>query len=180
MNILAMDTSAKTTSVSISADEQILAEFSVVTRRTHSQTLMPMLEAAALSCDMPLEAIDLYAVSNGPGSFTGGLGAGKTAFVRGLAQGLGCSDEVSSPTFSLVHEYDGPVTLYHFDMYRIHSLDELYSTGFFDYLDCGGIMAIEWSENIAAVLEQERCIAVSIEPDDENIRIITVNGGDRF
>ena len=83
-------------------------------------------------------------------------------------------------TFSLVHEYDGPVTLYHFDMYRIHSLDELYSTGFFDYLDCGGIMAIEWSENIAAVLEQERCIAVSIEPDDENIRIITVNGGDRF
>jgi len=113
-------------------------------------------------------------------AFTGGLGVGKTAFVRGLAQGLGCSDEVSSPTFSLVHEYDGPVTLYHFDMYRIHSLDELYSTGFFDYLDCGGIMAIEWSENIAAVLEQERCIAVSIEPEDENIRIITVNGGDRF
>lgn len=85
MNILAMDTSAKTTSVSISADEQILAEFSVVTRRTHSQTLMPMLEAAALSCDMPLEAIDLYAVSNGPGSFTGlriGIGA-----VKGLAMG---------------------------------------------------------------------------------------------
>ena len=85
MNILAMDTSAKTTSVSISADEQILAEFSVVTRRTHSQTLMPMLEAAALSCDMPLESIDLYAVSNGPGSFTGlriGIGA-----VKGLAMG---------------------------------------------------------------------------------------------
>lgn len=85
MIILAMDTSAKTTSVSISADEQVLAEFSVVTKRTHSQTLMPMLEAAALSCDMPLEAIDLYAVSNGPGSFTGlriGIGA-----VKGLAMG---------------------------------------------------------------------------------------------
>jgi len=85
LNILALDTSAKTTSVSISSDEQVLAEFSVVTKRTHSQTLMPMLQAAAASCDIPLETIDLYAVSNGPGSFTGlriGIGA-----VKGMAMG---------------------------------------------------------------------------------------------
>ena len=114
-------------------------------------------------------------------AFRGGLGMGKTCFTRGLARGLGFKGDVTSPTFALINEYiGGRLPLYHFDMYRIHSLDELYSTGFFDYLDCGGIMAIEWSENIAAVLEQERCIAVSIEPDDENIRIITVNGGDRF
>ena len=112
-------------------------------------------------------------------AFTGGLGAGKTAFVRGLAQGLGCSDEVSSPTFSLVHEYDGPVTLYHFDMYRIHSLDELYSTGFFDYLDCGGIMAIEWSENIADYLP-ENTITVELKRLDETTREITIDGDERF
>ena len=113
-------------------------------------------------------------------AFTGGLGAGKTAFVRGLANGLGCSDEVSSPTFSLVHEYEGPIVLYHFDMYRVHTMDELYSTGFYDYLGCGGILAIEWRENIASPLKWESCIFVSIEQDGENTRTITVNGGDRF
>lgn len=113
-------------------------------------------------------------------AFTGGLGVGKTAFVRGLANGLGCSDEVSSPTFSLVHEYEGPIVLYHFDMYRVHTMDELYSTGFYDYLGCGGILAIEWSENIASALKWESCIFVSIEQDGENTRTITVNGGDRF
>ena len=113
-------------------------------------------------------------------AFTGGLGVGKTAFVRGLANGLGCSDEVSSPTFSLVHEYEGPIVLYHFDMYRVHTMDELYSTGFFVFLGCGGILAIEWSENIASALKWESCIFVSIEQDGENTRTITVNGGDRF
>ncbi len=113
-------------------------------------------------------------------AFTGGLGAGKTAFVRGLANGLGCSDEVSSPTFSLVHEYEGPIVLYHFDMYRVHTMDELYSTGFYDYLGCGGSLATEWCENIASALKWESCIFVSIEQDGENTRTITVNGGDRF
>ncbi len=113
-------------------------------------------------------------------AFTGGLGAGKTAFTRGLAEGLGCDAEVSSPTFALVHEYDGPVVLYHFDMYRIHSIEDLYSTGFFDYLDAGGIMAIEWSENIAFALENEPVITVTIKPTGENTRTITVEGDDRF
>ena len=116
-----------------------------------------------------------------PGSviaFTGGLGAGKTAFVRGLAVGLGIDDDVSSPTFALVHEYKGKkASLYHFDMYRVESWDSLYSTGFFDYLDMGGFLAVEWSENISAALP-ENTIFVSIEVLDENIRRITVTGGD--
>lgn len=109
-------------------------------------------------------------------AFTGGLGAGKTAFVRGLAQGLGVRGEVSSPTFALVHEYTGPIPLYHFDMYRITDLDDLYSTGFFDYLESGGILAIEWSENIQGVLP-ENTITVEIQVLDEQERKITICSG---
>ena len=82
----------------------------------------------------------------------GGLGMGKTAFVRGLAKGLHTTSEVSSPTFALVHEYEADIPIYHFDMYRIHSMEDLYSTGFFDYLESGGVLVIEWSENIDAFL----------------------------
>ncbi len=104
----------------------------------------------------------------------GGLGAGKTAFTRGLARGLGIDDGVSSPTFALVHEYDGKFTLYHFDMYRIGSYDDLYSTGFFDYEGCG-VMVIEWSENIEAFLPEKR-INIYIERISDNEREITIEG----
>ncbi len=77
---------------------------------------------------------------------------GKTAFVRGMAVGLGLSAEVSSPTFALVHEYGGQPPLVHFDMYRVSGWEDLYSTGFFEYLDAGCILAVEWSENIEAAL----------------------------
>ena len=94
-------------------------------------------------------------------AYRGEMGAGKTAFTRGLCRGLGLSDHVSSPTFALVHQYgNGAHALYHFDMYRVETFEDLYSTGFFDYLDYGGILAIEWSENIKAVLPEN---AITVE-----------------
>ena len=85
----------------------------------------------------------------------GGLGMGKTAFVRGLAAGRGLEAEVSSPTFALVHEYGGQPPLAHFYMYRVTGWDDLYSTGFFDYIDAGCILAVEWSENVEGALPEE-------------------------
>lgn len=107
----------------------------------------------------------------------GDLGAGKTVFTRGLAHGMGFDGEVSSPTFALVHEYPTDIPIYHFDMYRITTWDDLYSTGFFDYLDMGGVLVIEWSENIENCLP-ENSIRVSISKNDnENERIITLERG---
>ncbi len=106
----------------------------------------------------------------------GDLGAGKTAFTRGFAKGMGICCDVSSPTFALVNEYRGNgKTLYHFDMYRISGWDDLYSTGYFDYLDTGASLIIEWSENIEAILPED-CVRVTItksdNPDERNIEII--------
>lgn len=107
----------------------------------------------------------------------GGLGMGKTAFTRGLCRGLGVNDGVSSPTFALVNEYHGKYNIYHFDMYRVTSWDDLYSTGFFDYLD-NGVLVIEWSENIEGALP-ENAIRINIskgESDDE--RTFEIEGVD--
>lgn len=111
----------------------------------------------------------------------GGMGMGKTAFTHGLAEGLGINPQlVSSPTFAIVHEYNGEQTLYHFDMYRIESWDDLYSTGFFDYLDYGGILAVEWSENIENALPEDSIRIYFEKGESENQRIITVDGGIDF
>ena len=112
-------------------------------------------------------------------AYRGGLGVGKTAFTRGLAEGLQVTGEVSSPTFSLVNEYQGEIPLYHFDMYRINTLDDLYFTGFFDYLENGSILAIEWSENIADYLP-ENTITVELKRLGETTRKITIDGDERF
>lgn len=111
-------------------------------------------------------------------AFFGGLGMGKTAFTRGLAKGLGNTADVSSPTFAIVNDYGGKPPLVHFDMYKVNTWEDLYSSGFFDYLDMGAVIAAEWSENIEAALP-ENTVKVYIEKGNgENERIITVEGLD--
>ena len=95
-------------------------------------------------------------------ALSGGLGAGKTAFVRGMASVLAPGAHVSSPTYALVHEYGGKPPLVHFDMYRIAGWADLESTGYYDYLASGAVLAVEWSENIAAALP-EGTVYVTIE-----------------
>ena len=117
----------------------------------------------------------------GPGAvvaFTGDLGAGKTAFTRGLARGLGVADRVTSPTFTIVNEYlGGRLPLFHFDMYRLGSADELYDIGWEDYLARGGVCAVEWSENVSDALEPG-AIRVDIRRGpEEDDRVITITGG---
>ena len=105
----------------------------------------------------------------------GGLGMGKTAFTRGLSLALGCDDNISSPTFALVNEYSGKYPVYHFDMYRVQSWDDLYSTGFFDYIG-NGILVIEWSENIDGALPED-VIKIEIQKgEEENHRIFNIDG----
>lgn len=110
-------------------------------------------------------------------AFTGDLGAGKTAFVRGLARGLGVRERVTSPTFTIVNEYEGGrLPLFHFDMYRLGSADELFDIGWEDYLARRGVCAVEWSENVSDALDND-CLRVDIrrgENDDQ--RIITIGG----
>ena len=112
-----------------------------------------------------------------PGSlvaFTGGLGAGRTAFTEGLAQGLGCTDPVSRPTFAIVNYYRGPRPFAHFDLYRIHTEGDLAAAGFYDYLDMGAVVACEWSENCTELLAPENPIKIHIERVDETTRKITI------
>lgn len=101
----------------------------------------------------------------------GGMGMGKTQLVRGLARGLGLDAAVSSPTFAIVHDYGGTPPLIHFDMYRVAGWDDLYSTGFYDYIEMGGILAIEWSENVESALPKNT-IRLYFTRLDENTRQI--------
>ena len=113
-------------------------------------------------------------------AFFGGLGMGKTAFTRGLVRARGIDAEVSSPTFALVHEYGGNPPVCHFDMYRVKSWEDLYATGFFDYIDAGAILAVEWSENIENALPEDS-VRIEIERGEtENQRIITVKGDENY
>lgn len=108
-------------------------------------------------------------------AFTGGLGAGKTTFCRGLALGLDSADPVSSPTFALVNLYNGRRMLAHFDAYRITALEDLETAGYYDYLDEGAVVAVEWSENIRPLLEPP-LVRVDIRPAGGEVREITIEG----
>ena len=108
-------------------------------------------------------------------AYRGDLGAGKTAFTRGLARGLGCREQVTSPTYTIVNEYlGGRLPLFHFDMYRLRCADDLFDIGWDDYLERGGICAVEWSENVEEAMEDP--VIVNIEKIGENSRKITIEG----
>ena len=108
-------------------------------------------------------------------AYQGGLGAGKTAFTRGLARGLGISMRVTSPTYTIVNEYTGGrLPLFHFDMYRLGSAEELFDIGWEDYLARGGICAVEWSENVQEAMQG--AITVRMEKRSETTRCIRIEG----
>ena len=112
-------------------------------------------------------------------AYRGDLGAGKTAFTRGLARGLGCREIVTSPTYTIVNEYlGGRIPLFHFDMYRLRSSDDLWDIGWDDYLERGGVCAVEWSENVDDAMEDP--IIITIEKTGEESRRITIEGGEEF
>ena len=111
-------------------------------------------------------------------AYRGGLGMGKTAFTRGLARGLGCAGRVTSPTFTIVNEYDGATPLFHFDMYRLGSSDELFDIGWEDYLTRGGVCAVEWSERVDDAMPADSLWVDIARGTDESDRIITITGGE--
>lgn len=111
-------------------------------------------------------------------AYRGGLGIGKTAFTRGLARGLGCAGRVTSPTFTIVNEYDGATPLFHFDMYRLGSSDELFDIGWEDYLTRGGVCAVEWSERVDDAMPADTLWVDIARGTDESDRIITITGGE--
>ena len=109
-------------------------------------------------------------------AYQGDLGAGKTAFTRGVARGLGYAEPVTSPTYTIVNEYlGGRLPLFHFDMYRLRSAEDLWDIGWEDYLDRGGVCCVEWSENVAEALENP--LIISIEKLGDTTRRITLEGG---
>ena len=114
-------------------------------------------------------------------AYFGDLGAGKTALTRGIAQGLGVTDLVTSPTYTIVNEYlTGRIPLFHFDMYRLGSSDELFDIGWEDYLARGGVCAVEWSENVEDALRDTIHITIEKDPLEPDTRRITIEGGSRF
>ena len=122
----------------------------------------------------------LAAVLN-PGAvvaYLGDLGMGKTAFTRGLAAGLGYKGRVTSPTFTIVNEYDGATPLFHFDMYRLGSSDELFDIGWEDYLTRGGVCAVEWSERVDDAMPADTLWVDIARGTGESDRIITISGGE--
>lgn len=111
-------------------------------------------------------------------AYEGDLGAGKTAFTRGLARGLGITERVTSPTYTIVNEYEGRLPLFHFDMYRLTSSEDLFDIGWEDYVNRDGVIAVEWSSRVADVLEGALEVHIRKDPAAENGRFITISGGD--
>ena len=110
-------------------------------------------------------------------AYYGDLGAGKTAFTRGIARGLGVTDRVTSPTYTIVNEYEGRLPVFHFDMYRLDSSEDLFDIGWEDYLARGGVCCVEWSERVEDVLEDALVISIHKDDLEPDTRHITIEGG---
>lgn len=111
--------------------------------------------------------------------FCGEMGSGKTYFTKGIGRSLGITDEITSPTFAVVNEYFGKMPLFHFDLYRIADEDDLYSIGFYDYLQRGGVIVVEWSENVLSISDEfRRVIRIDIEKLGDSKRKITIEGAE--
>lgn len=125
-----------------------------------------------------------FAASLKPGdviAYYGDLGAGKTAFTRGLARGLGIQEPITSPTYTIVNEYtSGRMPLFHFDMYRLHSADDLFDIGWEDYLERNGVCAVEWSENVEDALDSPIRVTITRTGTDNNSRMVTIEGGNQY
>lgn len=113
-------------------------------------------------------------------AYYGDLGAGKTAFTRGLGRGLKIHDRITSPTYNIVNEYTGEIPLFHFDMYRLESSEDLFDIGWEDYLLRGGVIAVEWSERVADVLEEALTVEIRKDPEKPEGRIIQIKGGEAY
>lgn len=138
---------------------------------TYSPEETERLGAALAKCLQPGDVIAYY----------GDLGAGKTAFTRGVAAGLGVTDRVTSPTYTIVNEYlSGRIPLFHFDMYRLESADELFDIGWEDYLGRGGVCAVEWSEHVEEALNGAIRVELRKDPDEPDKRTILIKGEKRF
>ncbi|MGM9619681.1 MAG: tRNA (adenosine(37)-N6)-threonylcarbamoyltransferase complex ATPase subunit type 1 TsaE [Oscillospiraceae bacterium] len=113
-------------------------------------------------------------------AYEGELGMGKTAFTRGLARGLGCTGRVTSPTFTIVNEYEGRLDLFHFDLYRLGGEEELFDIGWEDYLSRGGVVAVEWSERVTEALPPETRFIRFFRGEGDEGRIIEIEGGETY
>lgn len=113
-------------------------------------------------------------------AYYGDLGAGKTAFTRGLGRGLKIRDRITSPTYNIVNEYPGEIPLFHFDMYRLQSSEDLFDIGWEDYLLRGGVIAVEWSERVADVLEDALTVEIRKDPEQPEGRMIRIEGGNAY
>ena len=137
---------------------------------------MEFITNSPIETEMVGEALGKVLVPGTILAYEGDLGAGKTAFTRGLARGLGATEQVTSPTYTIVNEYlSGRMPLFHFDMYRLSCADDLWDIGWEDYLERGGVCAVEWSENVADAMED--AITVCIQKLGEETRKITITGG---
>jgi len=106
----------------------------------------------------------------------GDLGAGKTAFTKGIARGLGITEHVTSPTFTIVNEYNAPIPLYHFDVYRIADCEEMFEIGFDEYIEGDGVVVIEWANVIKDILPKNHIqVDIKQDADDQNVRIIVMD-----